>query len=553
MPTSLKRLAARRPWRGAVLIFLILALSLAVGYKRYHAAGQRFALGGPRFPHLVQAATRIAPGIYLLGGLLPSVAYVVDTSDGLVLIDSGLEGDAARVKAQMTELGLDWKRLRAIFLTHAHGDHSGGAEALRAATGARIHAGRGDVAVLQKGEPREAFFSTFYMPGYQQRPITVDVALDGGERLTIGETRIEAIATPGHTPGSLCYLVEHAGLHALFAGDVIMSLRGRANPRHELEKPLGTYSAYLAPRYRGDARQSLDSLRRLRDLPVPDLVLPGHPAADHPPESPQLTQERWQSLLDQGIRDMETLVARYEADGANFLDGVPKRLLPDLYYLGDFDGSAVFAFFVAAKLYLVDAAGASGIVEFVTSSLNKLGRGPVVPPTAVLLTSCGPKQTAGIEELVEKWHVRVIVSSAGIDAIKKLYSSETTIEPADVLSSQRDLPSITAIALKGRGIAPMAYQVTLNGKVVLFSGQIPVELNRAQRLELMAELKVSSDALHEYFAALTQLLRINPSLWLPSKPTDGQNANLYDDHWQRTIEDNLQVLNYMRTDQQERH
>ena len=54
---------------------------------------------------------------------------------------------------------------------------------------------------------------------------------------------------------------------------------------------------------------------------------------------------------------METLVARYEADGADFLDGVPKQLLPDLYYLGDFRGVAVYGFFASSKFFVVDAPG----------------------------------------------------------------------------------------------------------------------------------------------------------------------------------------------------
>ena len=168
-----------------------------------------------------------------------------------------------------------------------------------------------------------------------------------------------------------------------------MMLRGDDLPRSELGKPLGTYSAYLAPRYRGNAQDSLDSLRRLRGLPVPDLVLPGHPGADVTPQSPCLSQASWESLLDRGIHDMETLLCRYEADGAIFLDGIPKQLLPDLYYLGDFRGAAVYGFFASSRFFLIDAPGGPGLVEFVSSRLRQLGRKPVAP-TAVLLTSCEP-------------------------------------------------------------------------------------------------------------------------------------------------------------------
>ena len=58
---------------------------------------------------------------------------------------------------------------------------------------------------------------------------------------------------------------------------------------------------------------------------------------------------------------METLLARFEADGADFLDGNPKKLLPDLYYLGDFNGSATYGFFAASKFFLVDAPGGPGL------------------------------------------------------------------------------------------------------------------------------------------------------------------------------------------------
>ena len=246
-----------------MLLAVAFAVLATVGYLRYRAV----AKSSPVVPgaRLVRAAVRLVPGIYLLGGLAPSAAYVVETPEGLILVDSGLDPDAGLLKAQMDSLGLDWKRVRAILLTHAHGDHVGGAESLRAATGATVYAGEGDASVLRAGKPREAFFSSFYMPGHDPHPTTVDIALQGGETITLGDARVQALAMPGHTPGSLCYLLDRGGLRVLFSGDVIMMIRGDQVPRSELDKPLGTYSAYLPPRYRGDADAYLKTLRRLRD------------------------------------------------------------------------------------------------------------------------------------------------------------------------------------------------------------------------------------------------------------------------------------------------
>src|SRR5207248_1162033 len=99
-----------------------------------------------------------------------------------------------------------------------------GAEALRTRTGARIHAGRGDCPALRNAAPREAFFADNYYPKLAPHPTTVDVELAGGEILEFGDTRFTVIATPGHTPGSTCYLMERPGLRALFTGDVILHL-----------------------------------------------------------------------------------------------------------------------------------------------------------------------------------------------------------------------------------------------------------------------------------------------------------------------------------------
>jgi len=543
MPGSLTRFVGRRPKLVVTLSLLALASMLVVAGYQFSRYGNGAALSAARVPRLGSSGVEVVPGIYLLGVLKPSAAYVVETSEGLVLVDSGLDADAGLLKSEMAKLGLDWKRLRAILLTHTHGDHSGGAEGLRSATGAKVYAGEGDVPVLRAGKPREAFFSTYFMPNHTPHPTTVDVALKGGETIAFGDTRIQALATPGHTPGSICYLLERKNLHALFAGDVIMMLMGDENPRTELGKPLGTYSAYLSPRYRGDAKDSLASLRRLRSLPVPDLVLPGHPAADVTPQSPCLTQKRWESLLDQGIRDMETLLARYEADGADFLDGIPKQLLPDLYYLGDFRGIALYGFFASSKFFVVDAPGGAGLVEFLNASLRRLGREPVAP-TAVLLTSRGAVETAGLKELVEKCHTQVVASTEGLESLKESCPAGTILLSADELPDKHWFP-VKLIPLRGRGLAAVGYQVEWAGKTVLFSGRIPVKINQKSGEALIADLSNSRDDLRDYFASVNRLLPLKPDLWLPSTPTDDQNANLYDSEWERAIVENLLVIRLM--------
>jgi glyoxylase-like metal-dependent hydrolase (beta-lactamase superfamily II) len=539
-----------RAWPGLVALTLLIAAGLLIVERRGSFSSKFISIFDSRARRLVRSAITVVPGIYLLGDLSPSAAYVIETSQGLVLVDSGLDADAKLLKSQMANLGLDWKHIRAILLTHVHGDHSGGAEALRAATGAKTYAGEGDACALRIGAPREAFFSTYYMPDNTPHSTTIDVPLKGGEDLEFGDVRIQCLATPGHTPGSICYLLERKNLRALFAGDVIMMLRGDDAPRSELGKPLGTYSAYLAPRYRGNAEDSLRSLRGLRSMRVPDLVLPGHPGADVTPQDPSLSQAGWESLLDRGIHDMETLLARSEADGADFLDGIPKQLLPDLYYLGDFGGAAVYALYASSKLFLIDAPGGPGLIEFLGARLRRLGR-EVVAPTAVLLTSCNPVATTGLEEIIKKWHPQVVAEPGSFEKLTASCPAGTVFLSAWELP-ERGWFTVTPISLDGRGDEAIAYQLSWGGKSVLFSGRIPIKVSYDAQELLVADLASPKGDVRGYFTSLTRLQKLRPDLWLPTVPVDGQNANLYDTDWERTIEDNLYLVSMILSAQRNR-
>jgi metallo-beta-lactamase class B len=482
---------------------------------------------------------QLIPGVALLGGLEPGAAYAVETEAGLVLVDTGLASDASELKAQMARLNLDWKDTRGILLTHAHLDHSGGAEHLRAQTGAKVYAGAGEAAVLRAGAPREAFYSAFTLPGGALHRTTVDVELRGGELLDFGDVQFRAIATPGHTWGSVCYVMERKGVRVLFGGDVISMLAGDEAAHLRTWKPLGTYSVYLPPRYRGDAASYLSSLRALRALPVPDLVLPGHPRADPTPQDPRVSQERWHAMLDSGIAEMTTLVARYAADGADFLDGTPKQLLPDLCYLGDFQGYALYGLFAGSRFILVDAPGGAGLTDFVQASLLRLGRQPV-QPGVVLLTSCGASAIAGLQALLAKTRAVVVAAAAGHEAIRTICPPGTLIHAAEDLATLGWL-SGRAIPLRGRGIAPVAYQISWADKSVLITGEIPVNAKPGPEAELYNEISKTRDLTLDYLVSVHRLSDVRPDLWLTARPVDGQNANLYDDEWREILAENYRL------------
>ena len=171
-------------------VFLLVAILVFLG--RYFLKPQL------QIPVIDGTTTTVVSGIHLIGGLGPAACYAVETKEGLVLIDSGLEQDAAKLKVELTAIGLDWKRTRAVFLTHVHGDHCGGAERLRVETGARIYAGHRDAPAIMEGSSRDAVFSIFPMPYHSPHATHVDEPLHGGESISIGEVTIEAIDTPGN-------------------------------------------------------------------------------------------------------------------------------------------------------------------------------------------------------------------------------------------------------------------------------------------------------------------------------------------------------------------
>ncbi len=518
---------------AAIALWTLRRSTMSVADRvRSGAALDGTALGGNEFNGetlLVPRPVTVAPGVHQLGAMFPSAVYVIDTSAGLVLVDAGLKSQHGTLLGQMRELGLDPGRVRAILLTHAHGDHSLGAMPLKRRSGATIYAGRDDARVLRDGGPIEAIFSSFEMSNHEIHATEVDIELSGGEMLAFGDTRIEVIATPGHTPGSTCYVLDRGGLRVFFGGDTVMS---------SLE--LGTYSAYLAPRYRGDARAYLATLRELSAMPVPHILLPGHPRHDKVPQDSRVTPAQWLSMLDHGIHELEALIERYETDGADFLDGEPKELLPGLYYLGDIDGSSVYVLATQSQLLLFDAPGGPAFHEWLDPKLRGFALGSR-PLTAVLLTSCDPKAVSGLPSLVEKTNCQVVSSESNFAVLRSLGVPDARLTSIEALKAAGWI-DVETLMMSDRQPGAMGYVIQCCGKKVMVSGRLPLRMGGAGPFAVARILAGPPQEIGTYRELFRRLREVNPDLWLPAEPLYGRNANWYSDEWHDQVSHAISLL-----------
>jgi len=210
----------------------------------------------------------------LVVGPLGANCYVVGCAASLeaVVIDPGAEPERILQAAHSHRLNI-----RALLLTHGHLDHMAAARAVSEAAGAPIYAHPADSEGLLR--PSAEFAA---MLGIQVQPLQTFESVAEGDQIAVGQLSLRVVATPGHSPGSVCYLAADD----LFTGDTLFADGvGRTGP----------YAA-LPPGWRPAGPSHLpggnheELMRSLRDqlLPLPDhlAVHPGH----GPPTT--LAQER---------------------------------------------------------------------------------------------------------------------------------------------------------------------------------------------------------------------------------------------------------------------
>lgn len=163
-------------------------------------------------------------------------AYAVRHDRGVSLIDTSTAGHTDAILAALEDALGERVRVDDIVLTHGHDDHTGSAAALVEQTGARVLAPALEADIIEgrrRQEPprlldweRPIFAQvTPQVPAAQ--PVTVDVRLEGGDRLPWSrEARV--LAAPGHTPGQLAVWFPRD--RVLMAADALASHEGAPMP-----------------------------------------------------------------------------------------------------------------------------------------------------------------------------------------------------------------------------------------------------------------------------------------------------------------------------------
>ena len=220
-------------------------------------------MSGVRLTDRISVVGGGTTGLGISHDLDPNV-YLLSGGDDLALIDSGSGLGEAQIWDNVRSLGHDPARIRHIFLTHGHADHGGGAASIAHKLGARVYLSQAEREALETGDEDALGLSIarrngYYPEDYRLTPCEVDVALWGGEQLRCGDQELTVLATPGHSTGSVCFLVETEWGWALFAGDTVFAG--------------GRISLLVAPG--SDLLTLQESVLKLRDLGIESL-LPGH-------------------------------------------------------------------------------------------------------------------------------------------------------------------------------------------------------------------------------------------------------------------------------------
>ena len=191
--------AAGQDHAGTFLRLCVAPDNLAAG--RGGGAGRGATNAAPAVPDRATwyaQPYKVFDNLYFIGTKIHS-SWALTTSQGIIVIDTLYDyAIEPEIVDGLTKLHLNPRDIKYVLISHAHGDHDQGAALLQSRYGAKVVMGAADWnTTLQR--PATA------AGGVPKR----DIALESdGRKITLGDTTVDVIATPGHTPGTLSYIFQ---------------------------------------------------------------------------------------------------------------------------------------------------------------------------------------------------------------------------------------------------------------------------------------------------------------------------------------------------------
>lgn len=177
-------------------------MSRADDYKEYQKIRER-ALARPTSRNFFHQEKRyvkpfhIYGNVYYVGDELVCV-HLIDTGEGLLLIDSGNAGATPMLVQAIWEMGFRPNDVKWMILSHGHVDHIGGAEFFREMFGTKLYLSAPDAKMFVE---RPEFSFIYSSPHIENDVFTPDVCIEDGDVLKFGNVTIQCYLVPGHTEG----------------------------------------------------------------------------------------------------------------------------------------------------------------------------------------------------------------------------------------------------------------------------------------------------------------------------------------------------------------
>lgn len=166
----------------------------ALSHVEYFAHPERFRV----------APFRIFGNLYYIGDQ-KACPHLIDTGDGLILIDTGYGHELPYLLENIRTLGFHAEDVKIIIHSHGHYDHFGCTQAIKNISGATVYMSRVDTDLIRE-MPERALVHHSCVPGAQM--VWPDKVIDDGDHIKLGNTDIQCVLSPGHTFGTLSFFFD---------------------------------------------------------------------------------------------------------------------------------------------------------------------------------------------------------------------------------------------------------------------------------------------------------------------------------------------------------